>query len=102
MKTKPTQKTTPDQGTKASVPDNETNQSAMKKFVTKQLDKVTIHYGGVDYSYPRRKGAIEITSEQVGEMSESLALLIVLLAGAKKLYLPSDTYFSIRMEFGSI
>ena len=99
MKTKPTQKTAPVQATKTSAPDNETNnkiRNLMKNLVTLQLDNVTLHHKGADYTYPRKNGAVEIPAADIGNIPEAVALLIVLLAGAKRVYLARETYFAVR------
>ena len=68
----------------------------MKKLLTVSLDKVTLHHRGVDYTFNRNKGALDIPAEQIGDLPEALALLLVLLAGAGRFYLPPNTYFAVR------
>jgi len=98
MKKSPTRNAIPDQAALEAAPGKEIvneTQAKMKKLLTTQLDKVTLHYQGVDYSYPRRKGAVEISADEIGSMSEGLALFVILLAGGRKLYLVPETYFAI-------
>jgi len=98
MKKTPTQKVNPDQAAQNAAPDNETvnhTQDKMKKLISTQLDKVTLHYQKGDHVYPRRKGAVEINADEIGNMTEGLALMLVLLAGARKLYLAKDTFLAI-------
>jgi len=93
------QKVTPDQADHTAGPDNVTvNQTVakMKKHITKQLDKVTIHYQEGDHVYPRIKGAVEINADEIGNMTEGLALMLVLLAEAHKLYLGKETFVAIK------
>jgi len=98
MKKAQTQKSTPDHAAPKAAPGHETinhTQDRMKKLVTVQLDKVTLHYQSHDHVYPRRKGAVEVNAEDIGNMTEGLALMLVLLAGARKLYLAKDTFLVI-------
>jgi len=99
MKKIPTQKATPAQASDNSVPGNVTvNQTVakMKKYITKQLDKITVHYHGGDHVYPRTKGAVEISANEIGNMTEGLALMLILLAEAGKLYLENETFRTIK------
>ena len=68
----------------------------MKKLLTSTLDKVVLHHKGVDYTFTRSNGAMDIPAEQIGDLPEAVALLLILLSGARRLYLPKETYFLVR------
>jgi hypothetical protein len=67
----------------------------MKNLIT-LLDKVTLNHKGLDYTFPRRNGAVEIPATELGDIPESVALLLVLLSGAKRIFLEKETYFALR------
>jgi len=68
----------------------------MNPLLTKSLDQVTIHRKGADYTFPRNDGAVEIPYDEIGDMPETVALILILLAESKRLYLSKETYFAIR------
>ena len=60
------------------------------------LDKVIISRKEGEYTFPRINGALDIPPEEIGNIPETLALLLILLSGAKRVYLAKETYFSLR------
>ena len=66
-----------------------------KKIVTLKLDNVTIH-AEADYTYPREKGAVDIPADKIGDVPENVALILVLLSGARKFYITRATYYALR------
>jgi len=98
MKKQSTQRTVQEQNNSAATPNKETvtqTQGTMKKLVTTTLAAVIVHYQGGNHSFKRVKGAVEIDAVEIGNLPESLALVLILLAGARKLYLARDTYMAI-------
>lgn len=96
MKKEPTKAANSNETTAKAVATGNAINRNKGKLYTVQLDKVTLHYQGTDHSYQRHKGRVEISPEEIGSMSEGLALFIILLAGKNNFYLPPETYFAIR------
>ena len=65
------------------------------KIITMKLDNVTIHED-TDYTYPREKGAVDIPADKIGEVPENVALILVLLSGARRYYITRATYYALR------
>lgn len=66
------------------------------KNISILIDKVIIRHKESEYSFPRINGALDIPPEKIGKIPEVLALLLILLSGAKRLYLAKETYFALR------
>lgn len=68
----------------------------MKTLLTYLLDHVVVHHNGTDYKLPHSAGSIKIPPAQIEKLPEAVVLILVLLAGARKFYVPKETYFCLR------
>jgi len=68
----------------------------MKKLLTLQLDKIIIHHKGVDHQITQRGGTLVFSEAQISEIPEAVALILVLLSGARKFFIGKESYFAIR------
>lgn len=68
----------------------------MKTLLTFTDSQIVIHYKGTDHGYRRTGGTMILTEEEAANLPEPLALILVLLAGARKFYLEKNLYFAVR------
>ena len=74
----------------------------MKKILTHLASSVVINHAGTNHTFSRRGGTIEPTEQQIEELPEAIALVLVLLAGARRIYLEKDAYFAIREQIWTL
>lgn len=74
----------------------------MKTLLTYLLHSVEINHAGNKYTYTRRGGTVEPTDQQIEEMPEPVALILILLSGACRIYLDKSAYFAIREKIWTL
>lgn len=68
----------------------------MKTLLTFTDTQIVIHHKGIDHSYRRTGGTVLLTEEEAGNLPEPLALILILLAGARKFYIEKSAYRAVR------
>lgn len=70
------------------------------KTVTAEADKVTIHHASGDYVVTCEDWAVKIPPDQIGGVPPAIALILILLDDALKLWIVPATYFPLRDKVG--
>ena len=68
--------------------------------VTAEADKETIHHASGAYVVTCEDGAVKIPPEQIGGVPPAIALILILLDDALKLWIVPATYFPLRDKVG--
>jgi hypothetical protein len=68
----------------------------MKTILSYTNTGVIIHLENGDHPYKRRGAMLLLSETDTDGMPEPLALILTLLSGARKYYIPKETYFEIR------
>lgn len=74
----------------------------MKTLLQHQPNSAVINHGGINYTFTRRGGTVEPTEQQIEELPEAVALILVLLSGARRIYVPKSAYFALREKIWTL
>ena len=74
----------------------------MKKLLAHLPSSVVINHSGNNYTFSRRGGNVEPTEQQLEGLPEAVALILVFLSGARRIYIQKSAYFAIREQIWTL